>query len=117
MWTKRTNPQVSQQLSYILYNLPTYIFAEWRFCVGSFCLVRHQEIDGISPEECTSDRYWKARVLEIRSNTSSSVSLENVKHRLAYLSLFQEYYLNVQWFYSKSDIQQVKPKGVKELDR
>jgi hypothetical protein len=42
------------------------IFSEWRFHVGSFCLVRNQGLEGVPPEECTRDRYWKARIIEIR---------------------------------------------------
>ena len=41
-------------------------FPEWQFHVGSFCLLRNERLDGVPPEECTQDRYWKARIIEIR---------------------------------------------------
>jgi hypothetical protein len=100
----------------------TVFFAEWQFNIGSFCLVRHQGIEGIPSEECTRDRYWKARIVEIRSSKTQGKSndqvstLENIACT-THLILFQEHYLRVQWFYSKNDIQQVKPKGVVDLDR
>jgi hypothetical protein len=57
-------------------SIPTshYIFTAWHFNVGSFCLVRHEGIDGIPPEECTRDRYWKARIIEIRRPKRKKVS-------------------------------------------
>jgi hypothetical protein len=48
--------------------------AEWRFNIGSFCLVRHQGINGIPPEECVRDRYWKARIVEIRGPERKSIT-------------------------------------------
>ena len=41
-------------------------FPERQFHVGLFCLLRNEGLDGVPPEECTQDRYWKARIIEIR---------------------------------------------------
>lgn len=63
-------------------------FPEWQFHVGSFCLLRNEGLDGVPPEECTRDRYWKARIIEIRrprrkSNaTCNPVSGENFRNVL-----------------------------------
>jgi hypothetical protein len=103
----------------------TCTFSEWQFHVGSFCLVRNEGIDGVPPEECTRDRYWKARIIEIRrprrkSNvTCNPVSGEKIRKVLPhpiYMSS-QEHYLLVQWFYSTDDIRQVMPKDNEALDR
>jgi hypothetical protein len=93
-------------------------FSEWRFYVGSFCLVRNQGLDGVPPEECTRDRYWKARIVEIRRprRKKSNVSGENF-HQVPHLILFQEHYLLVQWFYSTDDIKEVMPKDIEDLER
>jgi hypothetical protein len=99
-------------------------FSEWRFHVGSFCLVRNEGLDGVPPEECTRDRYWKARVIEIRKprgkiNASSNapVSCENIHPVLAHIISFQEHYLLVQWFYSADDIKRVMPNDIDDVDR
>lgn len=91
--------------------------------MGSFCLVRNEGLDGVPPEECTRDRYWKARIIEIRrprkkSNaTCNPVSGENFHKVLPDPKSFQEHYLLVQWFYSTDDIKQVMPEDIEELDR
>jgi hypothetical protein len=102
-------------------------FSEWRFHVGSFCLVRNEGLDGVPPEKCTRDRYWKARIVEIwrpwrsrrkKSNgTCTPVSGENFHQVLPHLILFQEHYLLVQWFYSTDDIKEVMPRDIEGLDR
>lgn len=99
------------------------IFSEWRFQVGSFCLVRNQGLDGVPPEECTRDRYWKARIVEIRrpgkkrNASSNPVSCEGFKQDYLILSCYQEHYLRVEWFYSTEDIKLVMPTGIEDLDR
>ena len=83
----------------------------------------HKGLDGLPPKERTFDRYWKAHIVEIRSpkrkinTTINAVRIENDWQELAHLTLFQEYYLRVKWFYSKNDIEQVKPNGIEGLDR
>lgn len=98
-------------------------FSEWRFQVGSFCLIRNEGLDGVPHEECTRDRYWKARITEIRrpqrkSNaTNNPVSGENFRKVPPHPISFQEHYLLVQWFYSADDIRQVMPTDIEKLDR
>jgi hypothetical protein len=79
-------------MNYNLYNImiSLFFFPEWQFDVGSFCLVRHQGIDGIPPEECTLDKYWKARIVEIRKpkrKSNTPVSFVTVVKCLACTSL------------------------------
>jgi hypothetical protein len=61
-------------MNYDSYNImiSLYFFEEWQFHVGSFCLVRHEGIYGLPPEECTLDKYWKARIAEIRKPKTKS---------------------------------------------
>jgi hypothetical protein len=64
---KKKSTGISQTTSTAHVKMPHCIFLEWQFNIGSFCLVRHQGTVGITPEECTRDKYWKARIVEIRS--------------------------------------------------
>ena len=82
----------------------------------------HDGLDGLPPKERTFDGYWKARIVEIWSpnrkiNTTINAVSENDWQVLAHFTLFQEYYLQVRWFYSKDDIEQVKPNGIEGLYR
>ena len=59
------------------------IFPEWRFHAGSFCLVSHEGLNGFPLEECTRDRYWKARIVEIwRPKRNSKATCNDVSTKM-----------------------------------
>lgn len=122
--TKKRKPGVCIELFILQIGISQLFFSEWHFHLGSFCLVRNPGLDGIPPEECTRDRYWKARIVEIQrpkrksKDTCNPVSCEiSQNHLLPHIMTFQEHYLLVTWFYSPEDIKEVMPNSIEALDR
>lgn len=110
--------------TYSMVQLVNGIDAAWTFTIGSFCLVMHAELESLPLDKRTLDGYWKARILEIRAPKTKRNEIADTAVCASYLFypgtnflLIQKYYLQVQWFYSRNDIEIVRPKGVKELDR
>lgn len=84
----------------------------------------HTKLESLPLDKRTLDGYWKGRILEIRAPKTKRNEVAKTAVRDSYLLypgtnflLIQGYYLRVQWFYSRDDIEMVKPEGVKELDR
>jgi hypothetical protein len=99
--TKKRKPLVWNELC-LRYLFLTAFISELQFHKGSFCLVRNPGLDGVPPEECTRDRYWKARIIEIRrpgrknNATCSPVSAKKNSSRY-HLTLY--YFRNTMYWF------------------